>query len=373
MLLRDPALLGATIGRIYDCVLHPESWQPVMADLGALIGSRRVTMGVVTAGGQVPALGIQHGVDADDPWDQYAPINPLLPLGLTWPIDKAFVALRDYGAEALTATRYHREYLAPRGMRDALYLLAIRDGATFGGLTVITHDDRGPITDEEAAGFELVAPHVRRAIEISNVLGAQRLAAETYRAALDELEAAVLILDAGGRLSFANPAAEALLARGRALRLAGGKLRGATEATEQVLRRALAAQGGFEALLGEPDGQEHLLFAVSLDPALEGPFSLDGRSTLLILRAPRAESLNPVAIAGRVFGLTRAQMQVLTFLAQGHPPEAIADIIGVSVSTVRTHLAELFRRTDTARQAELLARTLSLASPLRGGARDGTA
>jgi hypothetical protein len=56
---------------------------------------------------------------------------------------------------------------------------------------------------------------------------------------------------------------------------------------------------------------------------------------------------------------------VLAFLAQGHPPDEIAAILGVSISTVRSHLRDLFGRTGTTRQAELVARTLSLASPLR--------
>jgi DNA-binding CsgD family transcriptional regulator len=111
-----------------------------------------------------------------------------------------------------------------------------------------------------------------------------------------------------------------------------------------------------------------LLFAISLDDTAASGGALRQRSTLLVIREPRAESHNPVAIAARVFGLTPAQVQVLAFLAQGHTPEAISDIIGISSTTVRSHLSELFRRTGTGRQADLLARTLSLASPLRGAA-----
>ena len=58
-------------------------------------------------------------------------------------------------------------------------------------------------------------------------------------------------------------------------------------------------------------------------------------------------------------------MQVLAFLTQGHAPDGIADLLGVSGTTVRSHLADLFARSGTSRQAELVARTLSLASPLR--------
>lgn len=206
-LLHDSALLSATIGTVYDCVLRPEGWEPLMAELAAMVGGRRAHLGVATAHGQVVTLAVNHGIAVDESLYRYGPLNPMLPLGLTWPQDKALVASRDYGLEALHATRYYREYLAPRGDRDALAFVAVREGAAIGHWLLVTQEDRPPLTEAEAAGFELLAPHVRRAIEISNVLGMQRFSAETYRAALDELDAAVLIVDADGRPSFANPAA----------------------------------------------------------------------------------------------------------------------------------------------------------------------
>jgi FixJ family two-component response regulator len=46
-------------------------------------------------------------------------------------------------------------------------------------------------------------------------------------------------------------------------------------------------------------------------------------------------------------------------------PEAIAEIIGVSLTTVRTHPSDLFRKTETARQAELVARAVPCLSAAR--------
>jgi DNA-binding CsgD family transcriptional regulator len=83
------------------------------------------------------------------------------------------------------------------------------------------------------------------------------------------------------------------------------------------------------------------------------------------MRSPREDTRNPIAIAARLFDLTPTQVQVLSFLAQGHAPDAIADILGVGMATIRKHLKDLFARSGTSRQAELVARTLSLASPLR--------
>lgn len=370
-LLHDPALLSQMIGAVYDCVLDPERWATLLPEIAELIGARRAFLGVATAGGAILGRAFVHGYDMDmAEIERQARINPILPLGLVAPLDRAYVVSRDYGLDALKASLFYREVLKARGDLDAIAFIMIREGSAFANWLLSTQDDRGPITDEEAAGFELLAPHMRRAVEISNVLGMQRLAAETCRAALSELDAAVLVLDAKGRPSFANPRAEAELASGTLLRVHGARVFGATSRANVVLRRIVAGQlargaGGFEASLTGTDGNERLLFAVALDRSSDGLIGDPARCTMLVLRSPREDTRNPVAIAARMFALTPAQIQVLNFLAQGHTPEAIAEILGISATTVRSHLADLFRRTGTSRQAELVARTLTLASPLR--------
>jgi|GEM_PF-1269324 len=372
-LLRDPAYLGETIAAIYDCVLEPSRWQDTMLRLAGEIGAQAAYLGVVTANGGFGLAPVMHGLPSVDEMLAHAGVNPFLPVGLAWPFDQVFVVSRDYDRDALLRTRYHRDYLAPNGMRDAMMATVTREGGSFGHWLLITGEDRDLITAEEAAGIQLVAPHIRRAVEISRVLGQKRLEADTYRSALGQLDSPVLILDGERRVTHANPRADAAIAGGQVLRQRDGKLRGATDEVERLLRRVAeeAVKGGaagFEAAVTGTDGEERLLFAVSLDQAGEHLLGQPARSVMLVLRSPREDTRNPISIAARVFNLTAAQVQVLAFLAQGHAPDDIAGILGISLSTVRSHLADLFGKTGTSRQAELVARTLSLASPLRGDA-----
>lgn len=371
--LHDPAYLSALVGRIYDCTLHPEGWQPVLAELADLIQARRGMIGLACADGGGSTVTVGLGLDdlQPDAVARMTPINPLLPIGLVSPIDRAIVASRVLGLERLRSTRFYREWLAPRGDFDAIGFAITREGAALGHWALFTQEDRGPIGDDEAAGLELIAPHVRRALEISDTLGRERLAADTFRGVLDRLDAAVLIVEEGRRVEYANPRAESMLVQNDVLTLRGGRIAGVSADVERALRLALgegperAAPGAQEAQVVGAAGAERLMFSVTLDRLHENPFAVPGRSTLLIVRAPREDTRNPIAIAARVFDLTPMQVQVLAFLAQGHAPDTIADLIGVSVKTVRSHLAELFRRTHTTRQAELVARTLSVGSPLR--------
>ena len=371
--LHDPAYLSGLLGRIYDCALHPEGWRPVLAELAGLIQARRGMIGVGFVGAGDGTIAVQFGLEDFTPEvaERMGPINPLMPLVLVCPIDRAVVASRDLGLERLRATRFYREWLAPRGDSDAVGFTVTREGGALGHWVLITQEDRGPIQDDEAAGLELVAPHVRRALEISNTLGMQQLAADTFRGALDRLEAAVLIVEEGRRIVYANPRGASMLALCDVVMLRGGRIAGASGDAERALRSALGENGGrphagaLEARVTGAGGSERLMFSVTLDLLQDNPFASPGRSTLLVLRAPREDMSNPITIAARIFRLTPTQVQVLTFLAQGHAPDDIADLIGVSVKTVRSHLAELFRRTQTTRQAELVARTLSVGSPLR--------
>jgi DNA-binding CsgD family transcriptional regulator len=367
-LLHDPGLLSDTIGAIYDCALDPGRWTVVMGELAALLGASRAFLGVGT-----PASGMRTIVAAPgySPQDFTAPemaLNPIVPLGLTLPPDSSLVASRDYGLLQLQATRFYREYLAPRDMLDAIGFAVTREGN--GHWFIATPPRHGAITAEEAAGLTLIAPHIRRAVEISRVLGVQRLEAATCRAALGELDSPVLILGPGRRIAFANSSAERAIEGGQVLRRRNGALHGATEQADRLIGRitAGAAAGNpasSEETVTGTDGEERLVFAVFLDLGRHHLWDEAAPSVLLVMRSPRDDTRNPVAVAAHAFGLTPAQVQVLAFLAQGHAPEAIADILGISVTTVRSHLSALFDRTGTSRQAELVARTLSLASPLR--------
>lgn len=374
-LKNDPAFLSDTIAAIYDCVLQPSQWEPVLVRLAETIGAGRAYLGMSGVSGDNAQIVVAHNQGSIEAMVRATSFNPVMPLGLIWPLDKALVMSRDYGVDAMKPSRFYREFLQPRGDLDAVAFLISREGDAFGHWVLTTQENRGLLTDEEASGLELVAPHIRRAVEISDVLGSDRAKSGTYQAALDQLSAPVLIVDRRRRVAFANHCAAAALERGDVFRLRDGRLLGATPSAKDVLRRAVldgaddcSGVAGFEAPVTGAGGEEHLVFAVTLDSAAASLPGQPERLSMLVFRSPRRDTCNPVAIAARIFGLTHAQVQVLAFLAQGYSPEEVAHLIGVKVATVRSHLVDLFDKTETRRQPELIARTLSLASPLRDGA-----
>jgi DNA-binding CsgD family transcriptional regulator len=79
----------------------------------------------------------------------------------------------------------------------------------------------------------------------------------------------------------------------------------------------------------------------------------------------RSDLTSAIASAANLYGLTSAEAKVLTALIEsGGGVAAIASALGLSRSTVKTHLEKLFRKTGMRRQAGLVMLVAGFNDPL---------
>jgi DNA-binding CsgD family transcriptional regulator len=86
----------------------------------------------------------------------------------------------------------------------------------------------------------------------------------------------------------------------------------------------------------------------------EGVIAPGGTSIIALLDRENRSTANPQTLQ-RMFGLTRAETHLALRLAHGDAPLEIARSWRLSRTTIRSQLASLFAKTDTKRQAELVA------------------
>jgi DNA-binding CsgD family transcriptional regulator len=63
--------------------------------------------------------------------------------------------------------------------------------------------------------------------------------------------------------------------------------------------------------------------------------------------------MDPAQIC-QLYGLSRAEGRVVALLASGQRLDLVAENLGVTYDTVRKHLKQVFSKTGTDRQAELV-------------------
>ena len=179
-------------------------------------------------------------------------------------------------------------------------------------------------------------------------------AARLGRHLLDRLGAGVIAYDAAGQRTEANAVALRMLAtgpRGLEARLAA-----------PVRSMAAAAAEGRETSLSLmlDDGASLMaqVHACPADPTLAAPAAV-----LVLIADPTSRAPLSEPCLRAIFGLTPSEAQVAHHLACGLRPDEIAARMGVAPTTIAFHLRNIFSKTSTHRQAELVALLLSL--PLR--------
>lgn len=184
------------------------------------------------------------------------------------------------------------------------------------------------------------------------------------QSALDRLAIGMLVVDERLRVHCINRAATAAVEESNGLTLDRGRLsirnrhgQSELEALVRTILRGNAIHDGASRVLAVPRPARETPLEVLVTPHHAGD---ERRRFALLLLADTERPLRSVeALLTAVHGLTRTEARLAALLAQGLRPSEAADRMGVGITTVRSHLRHLFRKTSTRRQAELVRRIVA--------------
>jgi DNA-binding CsgD family transcriptional regulator/PAS domain-containing protein len=373
-----PEYLSALIGAIYDCALDPDLWEPTLTELTRAFMSQTAVLGLTDLGRQTALASRIVGMEPR--WQNVlerhgpeihsftAPAYPTLES-----LDEPFIVSRRLSPEYRATSPYYHEVLKAWGLVDVIQLMVISTPTRLAGLGFGRGEAHGMITDREIKLARMLLPHVRRAITVTDVLDANVVARERVEDTFNLFDCAIVLIDAQGGILFANRSAEEMFAAGTMVRGNGGVLRAVSPSAAAELRTAIALAAGQEAEIGKA--------GLAIQLAGDDPPSLLAH-VLPLTGSQRRANLQPAAVAAvfirkadialepalevlaRLHKLTGTELRVLQAIVdKGGVPE-VATALGISESTVRTHLKRLFEKTATHRQVDLVKLVAAHANPL---------
>ncbi len=188
-------------------------------------------------------------------------------------------------------------------------------------------------------------------------------------AALDLLPEAVVVVDGTGQVVGTNRSADDMLARTDGFYVDQGRLatrvlhetRGLAQA---IARVACGAEANAVIRVSRTGGQMPFLVTVASVSTGTSPCS----GIVLFIHDPALSRVPDASWLSRIYGLTPVEGKVAAELAAGRSLQEIADRRGISIQTVRGHLKQVFSKTGTHRQGELVSRLLSGPPPLASAA-----
>lgn len=177
-----------------------------------------------------------------------------------------------------------------------------------------------------------------------------------------------LMLDKEGRVIQASEQSLQHLKQHPIFRLSAGRVRANRKDWDKALQQALVKagryHGHFEIHKFVAENGGHFQYPAILGPTDEGGIAvahLSVRDCVTYLQLDSEQQIDRrLQVAQAVFGLSNGQMNVARRIAAGESLKCVANTLGISVNTARTHLARLYDKTGVKSQTALVRLLLSV-------------
>ena len=376
----DEAKLNVVVDRIYEAAARPELWRPVLHELALAsnaLGAQMLYHRPEAAALHTASEGLDDVVQAffAEGWNVRNPRElRAREIGVARFDVKTDADL--FTPDELDSVSFQRDFLDRYGLRWFAFFSAIPfDEVSPVILTLERPAVRPPFSPREVALLRTIVPHVQRAGQLSLAVAA---AAESgLLEGLDRMRRGGLLLDDLGRVTRVNATAERQFGTG--LSVVGGRLKARSLPADRALQAPIAS-----VTLAPPFRQHEALDAVAVPKTNGRPLVVQATPlvnsardffqqarALVVLQDLNDRPVPEAAVLQGVFGLTPAQAVLAQGVSRGLSPTDMADQLSVSISTMRSHLKEVFFKTGTHSQSELAVLLNRLMGPDLTGLAEG--
>jgi DNA-binding CsgD family transcriptional regulator len=369
--------LSGLIGEIYDASLNPELWPRVIERSCGFVGG--------WSGGLFAQDTAKQTGNAYYTWNiadeyvrsyfaEYLSISPFMPTLLFFGVGEVVRNEDLIPHEEFRQTRFYKGWARPQGLLDTIASNVEKSSTSHAVFSIMRHESSGTVDDKMRRQFGLLVPHIRRAVLIGKVIDLHKVEAAEMADAFDGLAAGAFLLDARARIVHANRRGRAMTEDEQdVLKSISGRL----VATDQTADRSLSdifasasigdmALGtkGIAVPLNSTRGERWVAHVLPLTTgARRSAGTAYSAVAAAFVQRASIDLLSPVETMANLYKLTPAEMRVTMMLVQvGGVPE-VAPVLGISETTVKTHLQRIFSKTGTSRQADLVKLVAGYISP----------
>jgi DNA-binding CsgD family transcriptional regulator/PAS domain-containing protein len=378
-MIADTQILSDLIGTIYDTTLDRALWPDVLRRSAEFVGgaaSWLYSKNVVRQAGKRalywnPSFDV---ISVPGYFAEYLAIDPtrigrvLFDVGQVYSIEDCMPY-----AEFLE-TRLYKEYARPMGLVDQLAATLDKSATDLSLFAVFRSEEQGLVDAEMRRRMRLIVPHVRRAVLIANVMDLNATEATAFAATLDGLAAGVFLVDEGARIIFANRSGRIMLDEGKIVCQKNRALMALDQRTGAMLPDAVALAGGGDAAVGanaiavqlSPPPEPWLAHILPLTSGARRCAGMEYSAVAAVfVHQASLEAPSAIETMAKLYRLTSSELRVLAAMIEVGGVAAVAEVVGLGESTVKTHLQHLFAKTGTNRQTDLVKLAATHASPLR--------
>ena len=351
---------------VSEAILDPSKWIELLQLLASVTGCVGGGLTLEDAhsgiGNPIDYFGFDEGHVAKT-WHHYLPQNPLFSIAPK--LQTGFVVTNSMVVPEATfkKSEFYDGWARPQGICSPATVVLHRSGSVYVPLTLIRADGHGDMDDEGLDLLRKLAPALTRAFAITMRLERFKNREAAFQEAMSRLAFAVILTDANDQVVFANDMADDLLRTGEIFAVRRNRLLALHGATADF--DAAVANPPAQFVARHPDGRSMFCIVLPLQQATSFVADEPAATRMIILGPQKIDHVLAGDALAAAHGLTAAEQAVLNSLLRGEEPAATAAVLGVNITTVRTHLLRIFAKTGIHRQSELMRLAWSMTPPAR--------
>lgn len=261
-------------------------------------------------------------------------------------------------------SEFHKNWLVPQDVHHMLFGVLDRQGDAVVCIVLGRSESHGAFDEETVQLFRRLVPNLQRAFRSGQTFRKAQHVRNVALDVLDVLPIGVVLLSATGNVVAANQLAKKIIETDDVFSNGTGGL-GIDWGWRRLRLRDLISRPEVAPGRNQPGeitsftvpratGSKPLSVLVSpLDDGGERR-SIDEPAAIMFIGDPDRPTDIDQRRLTQLYGLSRAESRVIALLAKGYRLDQCAETLGVAYETVRKHLKQVFGKTGTDRQAELV-------------------
>ena len=262
----------------------------------------------------------------------------------------------------LRRTDFYRGFLKPRGLLHLLCGVVVQRARGVHFLSIYRAEDQGAFDDRARSELGMLLEHVTLSLESQWRWQEANDLALALLSLTDHDANPLILVTAEGEAIHRNPAAEQLLQRCIGVRLEGSRLVAASAADQRLLRETIARVARDDAavapsvltLASAPPAPPVVAVVRPAGQVFTRQVGSRRGLVMVTIRGGHAAHDASSCIFARQYELTAAQAKVSALVFAGQSLAMISQTLNLSENTVRSHLKQIFQKTGTHGQMELV-------------------
>lgn len=369
--MMNAAEVSGILDAVYESAVFPDRWPQALDKLRQAFDCNSVALidrNLRTLEARVDTSGVDASTQREflEVWSAHDPVRQRT---RSWQPGAIDLDHQIVPRSEILASDYYNGFMKPRDMHALMRLTLAHHNKFLTIISLVRPLTAGEFDATAVEQCRVLMPHLQRASNIRFQAGQAATMLNGLSDVADRSVTGMLLLTGGGMVKFANKAARAMAAAGAFL-LRSGQVEIADRNDDAAFRRLVAgatggigditaARGGIIRLARADGGSS---YTVTVAPVKrETVWAGNEPMALVLISDPDLTPMPSKDTLGILFGFSASEIRVAERLMAGDSPEQAAALLDVKISTVRWHLASMFRKTGTRRQAELVRLLSSLA------------